>query len=74
MDIQIHPRTADEQAFDQFCRYQFNGKSPDSEKIFDTRDAFVTNTGKQVDMKVTDIAGTEHTIMSGLIYGLPKEI
>tara|TARA_B100000989_G_scaffold298604_1_gene288693 strand:+ start:284 stop:21184 length:20901 start_codon:yes stop_codon:yes gene_type:complete len=63
-------RTADEQAFDQFCRFRLNGQSPDTPKIFVDGDAFVTRGNKQVTVKVTDINNQEHTIMDGAVYGL----
>ena len=50
-----------------------NGKSPDTERIFNTGDAFVTESGRKIELKVTDIDNTEHTIMNGRIFGLIRQ-
>ena len=63
-------RSNAEKAFDQFVRHRLSGKSPNTERIFQNGDGFITDSSFALQLQITDINGNKHDIMSGDVYGL----
>ena len=63
-------RTNAERAFDQFVRHRLSGKSPNTARIFQNGDGFVTDSSFALQLQITDIDGNKHDIMRGNVFGL----
>ena len=62
-------RSNAEKAFDQFVRHRLSGKSPNTERIFQNGDGFITDSSFALQLQITDINGDKHNVMNGNVHG-----